>query len=76
MKPDMIVGDMDSASRATLQCGAELVVHAYSDGRAPGRELLEELGVRYKTVAAPGTSQDIAMLIAAEKGAELIVSVG
>ncbi len=75
-KPSMIVGDMDSASEETLQCGAELVVHAYTDGRAPGRELLEELGVPYKVVAAPGTSQDIAMIIAAEKGAELIVSVG
>jgi uncharacterized membrane-anchored protein len=75
-KPDMIVGDMDSAAEATLRCGAELVVHAYPDGRAPGREYLEELGLEHKTVPAPGTSQDIAMLIAAEKGAELLVSVG
>jgi uncharacterized membrane-anchored protein len=75
-KPDMIVGDMDSASEAALRCGAELVVHAYPDGRAPGRELLEQLGLPYKLVPAPGTSQDVAMLIAAEKGARLIVSVG
>jgi uncharacterized membrane-anchored protein len=75
-KPDMIVGDMDSAQEATLRCGAELVVHAYQDGRAPGREHLEELGLDHKVVPAPGTSQDIAMLIAAEKGAQLIVSVG
>ena len=75
-KPDMIVGDMDSAAEATLRCGAELVVHAYADGRAPGREHLEQLGLAHKVVAAPGTSQDIAMLIAAEKGAELLVSVG
>jgi uncharacterized membrane-anchored protein len=74
--PDMIVGDMDSAQEATLRCGAELVVHAYPDGRAPGREHLEELGLPYKLVPAPGTSQDVAMLIAAEKGAGLIVSVG
>jgi uncharacterized membrane-anchored protein len=74
--PDMIVGDMDSAQEATLRCGAELVVHAYPDGRAPGREHLEELGLSYKLVPAPGTSQDVAMLIAAEKGAQLIVSVG
>jgi uncharacterized membrane-anchored protein len=74
--PDMIVGDMDSAQEATLRCGAELVVHAYPDGRAPGREHLEELGLTYKLVPAPGTSQDVAMLIAAEKGARLIVSVG
>jgi uncharacterized membrane-anchored protein len=75
-RPDMIVGDMDSAQEATLRCGAELVVHAYPDGRAPGREHLEELGLPYKLVPAPGTSQDVAMLIAAEKGARLIVSVG
>jgi uncharacterized membrane-anchored protein len=76
LTPDMIVGDMDSAGEAALRCGAELVVHSYPDGRAPGRHRLEELGVRYKLVPAPGTSQDVAMLIAAEKGARLIVSVG
>jgi uncharacterized membrane-anchored protein len=75
-KPDMIVGDMDSAAEATLRCGAELVVHAYPDGRAPGKTYLERLGLEHKVVPAPGTSQDIAMLIAAEKGAELLVSVG
>jgi uncharacterized membrane-anchored protein len=75
-QPDMIVGDMDSASEKTLRCGAELVVHAYSDGRAPGRDLLERLELPYKVLPAPGTSQDIAMLIAHEKGASLIVSVG
>jgi uncharacterized membrane-anchored protein len=75
-RPDMIVGDMDSATEAALCCGAELVVHAYPDGRAPGRDNLEALGLPYKLVPAPGTSQDVAMLIAAEKGAQLIVSVG
>lgn len=75
-KPDMIVGDMDSASDATLRSGAELVVHAYPDGRAPGRELLDSLALEHKVVPAPGTSQDVAMLIAGEKGASLIVSVG
>jgi uncharacterized membrane-anchored protein len=74
--PDMIVGDMDSAGEAALRCGAELVVHSYPDGRAPGRERLDELGVPYKLVPAPGTSQDVAMLLAAEKGARLIVAVG
>jgi uncharacterized membrane-anchored protein len=75
-KPDMIVGDMDSASDDALRCGAELVVHAYPDGRAPGRDHLEALGLPFKLVPAPGTSQDVAMIIAAEKGAQLIVSVG
>jgi uncharacterized membrane-anchored protein len=75
-KPDMIVGDMDSATEDALRCGAELVVHAYPDGRAPGRDRLEELGLPYKIVPAPATSEDIAMLIASEKGANLIVAVG
>jgi len=75
-KADMIVGDMDSVSDSTLRMGAELVVHAYPDGRAPGRERVQELRLPHKIVPAPGTSQDIAMLIAAEKGARLIVSVG
>jgi uncharacterized membrane-anchored protein len=74
--PDMIVGDMDSATEAALRCGAELVVHAYPNGRAPGREHLEALELPFKLVPAPGTSQDVAMIIAAEKGAELIISVG
>jgi uncharacterized membrane-anchored protein len=74
--PDMIVGDMDSATEATLNCGAELVVHAYPDGNAPGRATLDRLGLPHTIVPAPGTSQDVAMLIAAEKGARLIVSVG
>ena len=58
------------------RCGAELVVHAYKDGRAPGRERLERLGLEHKVLPAPGTSQDVAMLIAHERGAKLIVSVG
>src|SRR5687767_12882186 len=76
LEPDMIVGDMDSASDAALRSGAELVVHAYPDGRAPGRDRLDGLGLPYKVVPAPATSEDVAMLVAAEKGAELIVMVG
>lgn len=76
LQPNMIVGDMDSAGEAALCCGAELVVHSYPDGEAPGRHRLEQLGLPFKLVPAPGTSQDVALLIAAEKGARLIVSVG
>jgi uncharacterized membrane-anchored protein len=75
-EPDMVLGDMDSASDACLTSGAEVVVHAYPDGRAPGRERLEALGLECVTVPAVGTSQDVAMLLAHENGAELIVSVG
>ena len=74
--PDMVLGDMDSATDAVLTCGAEVVVHAYADGRAPGLERLRALGLEPVVVPAVGTSQDVAMLLAHENGAELIVSVG
>jgi uncharacterized membrane-anchored protein len=76
LKPDVILGDMDSASDEALACGAELVVHAYPDGRAPGRERLAAAGLAHTVVPAAGTSEDVAMLMAHEKGAALIVSVG
>ena len=76
MKPEVILGDMDSATDEALRCGAELIVHASPDGRAPGRERLLEAGLDHLVVPAGGTSQDVAMLLAHEKGAELIVSVG
>jgi uncharacterized membrane-anchored protein len=76
LKPDLILGDMDSASDAALACGAELVVHAYPDGRAPGCERLLDAGLKHTVVPSAGTSEDVAMLMAYEKGAALIVSVG
>ncbi|MBG0816996.1 putative cytokinetic ring protein SteA [Planomonospora sp. ID82291] len=74
--PDVIVGDFDSVSAKALSCGAELVVHAYRDGRAPGLERVEQLGREAVVFPAIGTSEDIAMLIADDKGAELLVAVG
>ncbi|MEO7803375.1 MAG: putative cytokinetic ring protein SteA [Actinomycetota bacterium] len=76
LKPDIIIGDMDSVTTQALTCGAELIVHAYADGRAPGKERLDALGLEYSTFDAPGTSEDVALLLAHEKGAELIVAVG
>ncbi|HLQ79669.1 MAG TPA: putative cytokinetic ring protein SteA [Brachybacterium sp.] len=76
--PDMIIGDMDSVSDRALRSGSELVVHAYRDGRAPGMERLAELDLAEKAISFPasGTSEDIAMLLADEKGASVIVAVG
>ncbi|MBI3647767.1 MAG: hypothetical protein HY240_03280 [Actinobacteria bacterium] len=83
--PDLIVGDMDSVSDRALELAragrgrrrpTELVVHAYADGRAPGRERLDRLGVPYKVAEAAGTSEDVAFLLAHERLAELIVAVG
>jgi uncharacterized membrane-anchored protein len=76
LRPDIILGDMDSASDAALGCGAELIVHAYPDGRAPGQDRLVEMELEHKVIPAAGTSEDVAMLMAHEKGADLIVSVG
>ncbi len=76
-KPDVIVGDMDSVSDEALRSGAEIVVHAYTgNGKAPGAPRLDELGLPYHSVPAPGISEDLALLLAFEKGAELIVAVG
>ncbi|MGK5173904.1 putative cytokinetic ring protein SteA [Geodermatophilus sp. CPCC 205761] len=75
-QPDMIIGDMDSVSDDVLRCGAEVVVHAYADGRAPGLARVQDLGVDAITFPAAATSEDIAMLLADEKGATLIVAVG
>jgi uncharacterized membrane-anchored protein len=75
-KPDVIVGDMDSVGEKALKSGAELLVHAYPTGPAPGAARLDELGLEYEVVPAPGMSEDVALLLAYEKGAELIVAVG
>lgn len=74
--PDLIVGDMDSVSDGALTCGAEIVVHAYRDGRAPGQARVERLGAKHVVFPATGTSEDVAMLLADDLGADLIVAVG
>ena len=76
LTPEVIIGDMDSVSDEALRCGAELVVHAYSDARAPGLARLQKMGLEAKVFPSLGTSEDIAFLLAYEKGAELIVAVG
>ncbi len=75
-KPDLIIGDMDSATDKALQCGAELLVHAYSNGFAPGLARLEKLGLNAIRLPAGGTSEDIALLLAYDHQCERIVTVG
>jgi uncharacterized membrane-anchored protein len=74
--PDMIIGDMDSVTDDVLRCGAEIVVHAYPDGRAPGMLRVHQLGLAATRFPAAATSEDIALLLADEKGATMIVAVG
>ena len=76
LRPDLIVGDMDSVSDEALRCGAEIVVHAYRDGTAPGLARVQDLGIEPVVFPAAGTSEDVALLLADDKGATLIVAVG
>ncbi len=75
-RPNMIIGDMDSVSDKALQSSAEIIVHAYPNGDAPGLKRVEGLGIEGKIIPSVGTSEDIAMLLAFEQGAEIIVALG
>jgi uncharacterized membrane-anchored protein len=74
--PNMIVGDMDSVSDKALKSGAEIIVHAYRNGHAPGLPRVQDLGLDSVTCPADGTSEDVAVLLADAAGASLIVTVG
>ena len=76
VKPHIVMGDFDSVSSTALTCGAQLIVHAYPGGHAPGAARLDALGLPYDLLESAGTSEDIALLLAHAKGAELIVAVG
>nr|WP_278429772.1 putative cytokinetic ring protein SteA [Brevibacillus laterosporus] len=74
--PDVIIGDLDSISDCALYSGAEIILHAYKNGIAPGRSRLDRLGVSYQLLPAPGTSEDVAMLVAYQGQATRIITVG
>jgi uncharacterized membrane-anchored protein len=74
--PEIIIGDFDSVSKRAIDTGAELVHHVHFDGRAPGRDALEQWGVPYQEFVMDGTSEDVAMILAYEACAQLIVAVG
>ncbi|MBC8136919.1 MAG: hypothetical protein H8F28_13635 [Fibrella sp.] len=82
VRPDIVLGDMDSISDAGLKCGAELIVHAYARVQtddsvvAPGLERVHALSLEAQTFPVAGTSEDAALLLAYERGADLIVAVG
>ena len=76
MRPDIILGDMDSVSEEGLRCGAQLIVHAYKNGVAPGLARVQGLGLTADIFPVPGTSEDAALLLAYEHGADLIVALG
>jgi len=74
--PDLVIGDMDSVSDKCLRVSKEIIVHGYVNGRAPGYDRVASLNLKGKIIYAPGTSEDIALLLAHQMGAELIVAVG
>ncbi|MTI70205.1 MAG: hypothetical protein FH751_08140 [Firmicutes bacterium] len=76
LKPDIVIGDMDSVSDKCLKKSKELIVHAYPDGKAPGLDRLKKLGLNPLIFPSKGTSEDIALLLAYCNDADLIVAVG
>ncbi|WP_423921409.1 putative cytokinetic ring protein SteA [Candidatus Poriferisodalis sp.] len=74
--PHIIIGDFDSVSPRALDCGAQLIVHGYPEGGVPGARHLDDAGLSYDVIAAPGTSEDLALRLAFEQRAEQIVEVG
>lgn len=74
--PDILVGDMDSVSDIGLFRSRELVLHTYEDGSCPCLERIARLNLPYKTAAMTGTSEDVALMLAYRKEAELIVLAG
>ena len=74
--PDLVVVRSDAVSDVVLRDGAEVVVHADPDGRAPALSRVLDLGVDAVTFPAAGASEDVALLLAHRSGAALVVAVG
>lgn len=75
-RPDLIVGDPAEVSDKVLTSGADVVVHAFADGHAPGLHRVQDLGAGAVTFPASGNTEDLALLLAHHHGAGLIVTVG
>jgi uncharacterized membrane-anchored protein len=76
LKPDMIIGDFDSVTAGALEVAKDLIHHVHPNGHNPGFEELQAFGVDYEEFVVEGTSEDAAMILAHEAGADLIVAVG
>ncbi|AFU00713.1 MULTISPECIES: putative cytokinetic ring protein SteA [Nocardia] len=75
-KPDLVVGDPDEITTATLKCGAEVILPADTDGHAKGLERIQDLGIGATTFPSSGSPADLALLLAHHHGAALIVTAG
>ncbi|MDF2841473.1 MAG: thiamine pyrophosphokinae catalytic protein, partial [Clostridia bacterium] len=74
--PDILIGDMDSVSDVGIYRSKEIILHTYMDGRCPCLSRMEALNIKYKMLAMPGTSEDVALLLAYDKGASKIILIG
>jgi uncharacterized membrane-anchored protein len=63
-------------SDKALRAAREVVLHADRSGRVVGGDRLERIGIRFHRMAASGTSEDVATLLADVSGASLLVAVG
>jgi uncharacterized membrane-anchored protein len=63
-------------SDKVLHAAHEVVLHSDRGERVSGADRLSRLGVRHQTLAASGTTDDVALLLADVRGAALIVTVG
>ncbi|TLG00268.1 thiamine pyrophosphokinase [Nocardia cyriacigeorgica] len=75
-RPDLIVGDPDEITTATLKSGAEVILPADTDGHAKGLERIQDLGIGATTFPSSGAPTDLALLLAHHHGAALIVTAG
>lgn len=74
--PQLIVGDPAEVSHEALTCGAVVVVPADPSGFAPGLALAQDLGATAVPFASSANPEDLALLLAAHRGAALVATVG
>lgn len=74
--PDIVLGDMDSVTDLGIYKSKEVILHAYESGYCPCLNRINKMCIPHKIISLPGTSEDIAMLLAFNHEAELIVLAG
>lgn len=74
--PDILIGDMDSVSDVGIYKSKDLILHAYIDGSCPCKSRIDAMNIKYKLLPIKGTSEDIALLLAYDKGASNIILIG
>jgi uncharacterized membrane-anchored protein len=75
-QPNLIIGDLGAVADEVLRGGAEVVIRTDREGRARALARLQDLGIETVRFPASATSEDLALLLADERGASLIVTVG